>query len=288
MTYGTYFVRHTSKLHVVPAKICELMARERIAIHYPGDGDVDSRSLDPSDYRRTGARKAIGAFVELARDGGYVWAEYHGGSDATIGFVGPGSRITFEETDWLPERPGRPAVLKVLALSKVRHVEPYELMGLRAARPRQGTICRWRLAGEGVVAAVERRVRDFGLSSLSSEQVESLCAEFLREHNHATIPALRHLLMPVGRTLKDVDIYGVSGDGRPLFAQVTAARLERVGSKRTRLAPYIGPERYVVLFCETERPRVIEGVHVVPLALVDRWVRERPWLTEMLVPKLNH
>lgn len=56
--------------------------------------------------------------------------------------------------------------------------------------------------------------------NLSTEQQEAACAEFLRHHD-GDHPRLEYLLLPAGRTLKDVDTYGLDPAGEEVFAQVT-------------------------------------------------------------------
>jgi hypothetical protein len=61
-----------------------------------------------------------------------------------------------------------------------------------------------------------------------------MCSEYLR-HAHGALPILVHLLLPVGRTMKDVDIYGIASDGRKVHAKVTYLELERASDKFLRL-----------------------------------------------------
>jgi hypothetical protein len=52
------------------------------------------------------------------------------------------------------------------------------------------------------------------LEVLSPKQWETMCAEYLR-----VTEGVRPLLLAVGSTLKDIDIYGVNRDGRRVLAQ---------------------------------------------------------------------
>ena len=82
----TYFARHTQSLDIDLATRARLWADDLIAVHYPEriDGDstqADNASLDINDYPRSGskARTVIVAINALAKDGGYVCAEYYPG-----------------------------------------------------------------------------------------------------------------------------------------------------------------------------------------------------------------
>ena len=56
-----YFIRHGSpysnSLAVEDSTINELWHNNIIAIHFPGDGEEDSTSLNPNDYRRNSEKR---------------------------------------------------------------------------------------------------------------------------------------------------------------------------------------------------------------------------------------
>ncbi len=54
------------------------------------------------------------------------------------------------------------------------------------------------------------------------------------------MPVLQRLLLPVGKTLEDVDIYGVAEGGALVYAQVTNHRVSTKAAreKATRLRTY--------------------------------------------------
>lgn len=66
-----------------------LWDENRIAIHFPGEAEHDSRSLDPNDYAKSSDRQAIRCFGSLATNGGYVWAEHRSQSNIKIGKIMP-------------------------------------------------------------------------------------------------------------------------------------------------------------------------------------------------------
>ena len=151
-----YFVRHTDSLLVRDEDLKKLWDEDRIAIHYPdkasGRSDEDSRSLDPAEYKARD-NTAISRLVELARDGGHVWAESFVSEDksAKVGCVEPGTEIVLRDARWYlrgqndvaDRQDGYPVVLKTVKLSKVRSVPRREQVGLRAGIPQQGTISYW-------------------------------------------------------------------------------------------------------------------------------------------------
>lgn len=284
----TFFVRHTRVLPVSDATVASLFSDQRIALHYPGAGPTDSESRDPTSYTARGDQVAIRALVELAQVGGYVWAEYRTTGVAYIGKVLPGSEIELRRSEWVRRDPGREAVLKTLQLKNVRKVLPNELLALRATRPRQGTIARWRKAGRTVEKLVERQPLSFSLQLLSPGQLETMCAEFLRSARPG-YPTLDALLMPVGRTMKDLDFYGLSDSGRRVLAQVTFHRADsdRGRRKLEALAEYAGSNVELLLFCECQEMGESGGVRLVPLQQVEDWLSHRSELVEALMPALS-
>lgn len=271
----TYFVRHSGKLSLGKEEIERLCNENRIFIHYPGAGTVDKKSTDPNDYPNRSAKSAITTLNKLARQGGFVWSEYRGLSIAKVGYVSPSSPIELVESTWKTDHPGRKAILKSLRYSDeyTTTVGAHELMHLRARRPRQGTIVRWHKAGTFVERYVLGKTANQTWDGLSVDQQECVCLEFLRDR-HADLPRLSRLLMPPGRTLKDIDIYAVADDGNEIFAQVTnhgrATSASR--TKIEKLKKYEGVANHLIYFCLCDRVQHDDGVTFVPVTDVHAWL----------------
>lgn len=210
------------------------------------------------------------ALVDLARTGGYVCAQHHPYPQCMLGFVRPRSKIELFEGKWgrKNDRQGRMAVLKTLRLTKVRLVNPLDSAVLLVGRPRQGTIMRWPLAGRTVENLVEGRRIKPQLSNLAYRQQEILCCEFLRLPDAASLglPRLAHLVLPPGRTMRDIDIIGIANDGRALLAQVTFGPLSTTTWKIDRLLPYRDPKRaHLLFFCDCADQTNQDGVTIFPI-----------------------
>ena len=275
-------MRHTDRLLVRDEDLQKLWDEDRIAIHYPdeasGRGDEDSRSLDPADYygKRGRDRTAISRLVELTRDGGYVWAESFVSEDksAKRGRVEPGTEIVLRDARWYlrgqndvaKRQDGYPAVLKTVKLSNVRSVPRREQVGLRAGISQQGTISYWHV-GERLADFVEGRPPRHVWPNLSTAQQEAVCTEFLREPHEGRpeLPRLRKLLLPVGRTLQDVDLHGLADDGREVFGQVTYHPRGSAAAKKklAALKPYGEGDAHLVFFCPGSGSNREEGAHFV-------------------------
>jgi hypothetical protein len=272
---NTYFVRHNTGIDIDDATRSRLWKERRIAIHFPyrrWEGKLppqDESSITPEDYTGS-ARSGMRKLVELANAGGYVCAQHHPHEEWMLGFVQPGSRIELLKGKWADtgSSPGRTAVLKTLRLSKVKLVDPLQYAVLQVGRPRQGTIRRWPRAGKTIENLVEGRTNEPQLSDLTPAQQELLCSEFLRLAEAASlgVPRLAHLVLPPGRTMKDIDILGVARDGKRLVAQVTFEPMPNASWKIERLQPYRDSQQaHLILFCDCPEPTLQEGVTLFPL-----------------------
>lgn len=285
----SYFARHTERLSVRDEDLRALWGEDKIAVHYPGDTEraPDLRSLEPEDYSGTG-KTAIRYLRDLEENGGYVWAESRiSPGVAKVGRVQAGTPIKLDGALWEVDgvrdgrKSGDEAVLKTLRLEEgsVRLVGRTEQVGLRAGRPRQGTIVRWN-CGARLADLVEGRDPKEEWPNLSTEQQEAACAEFLKwQHERGDLPRLRYLLLPVGRTLKDVDIYGLAEDGRKVFAQVTyhSRRRKESDEKVEKLRAYGELGAHLVFFGKGTGPAAEEGIPFVSVeGAVMTWVRNQP------------
>lgn len=222
----TYYARHTD-IALSNEDVHVLYETDRIAIHYPEAigrplaDHPDSQSIDADDYRGR-AKATIRALVQLANDGGYVVAQYRGVRDLVIGRVAAGSSVLLESRLWSDDSvyAGREAWIKTLAYERIGIVPMAQQRRILAFAPRQSTLCVWHKIGDRAEQWVEQREAAVELASLTSDEQEVMCAEFLRNHSIPGIPKLVTLLMPVGRTMRGVDILGIAEDGKTIFAQV--------------------------------------------------------------------
>lgn len=288
---GEYFIRHTNEMTVSYDAVSRLYSDDLIGIHFE---DVDS--INSRDYEDPAAKKAVACFRDLNTDGGYIWAQYHRHAMAKVGEIEKGSFST-REVARRPEsgsstRAGSKAILKTLRMTRVREIAADEMQALRAVRPRRGTIAHWGSANGLLRAIVNKERVDLSWECLSPSQQEVAFSEFLRDHKIAGLPRLQMLLMPVGRTLKDVDLYGVAEDGKKLFAQVTFDTLadKRTQEKANKLRDYIGNGNHLLLLCRTSSGnpiRQVEGVWVISTSITNSWLEGHRQFTSMFVDDLN-
>lgn len=210
----------------------------------------------------------MGILERLASEGGYVFAVYRGIRGAKIGFVKPEAGITLYRGRWRT-RPEREAVLKVVKMERSITLSASESLSLSTVQPRMGTICQWHKAGTRVASMLEV-VFEQVLGSLTPDLQEVMCLEYLREpaaSDHG-LPRLKYTLAPVGRTMRDVDIFGMTADDRIIAAQVTYLTLKRARHKLKKLDAYADSKAHTVLFCNCDVPQQVGKHHVFPLSLV--------------------
>lgn len=272
----TYYIRHTIDLDVDDDTRETIWKKRKIAIHFPLQrtgklGHADNQSLNlknhPDDQRRQ-----VRDVKELAKHGGYVCAEYYPQHRCLIGLVKPDTRIQFLKGRWgdRNDRSGLQAILWTLSVTRVATIHRQWQPNITIGRPRRGTISVWHSAGNRIERVVEGVKAKLTLDDLLPCQQETLCSEFLRapRDTFPEIPKLAHLLLPVGRTLPDIDIYGLATDGKPMFVQVTYREMDDKAAqeKFDTLAEYLNPKaNHVIFFCRCKRPFWREGVLVFPI-----------------------
>lgn len=244
----------------------------RIAIHFPHPShgelkDADVSSLNPDDYRANG-RKAMRILLEMAEQGGYVCAQYRGRKSVLFGKVEPFSSVEISHGFWGDRNnlTGRNAALKSLRLTSVIELEESKCVSLLVGRPQQGTLMRWPSIKQRVSDLVEGRVRPFHFSDLSPSELETICAEFLRLPQAAEngLPTLACLKLPTGKTLKDIDIFGMTSTGKSLVAQVTYHNAS-ANKKIKPLRKFADSGFETVLFCQAEDFKFSEGIYYAPI-----------------------
>ncbi|MGH8092272.1 MAG: hypothetical protein ACREIF_02200 [Chthoniobacterales bacterium] len=271
---NTYFIRHTADMDIDDQTRRYLWDERKIAIHFPhddsGNREKDSRELAPERYSGS-ARKAMRALTALADSGGYVCGRYFPPyEDCLVGFVEPNSQIELVEGRWGKKwgLEGRVAVLKTLPLTRTKIVKPTDCAVIMVGRPRQGTIMKWTSAVKTIENIVEGRRSAPAVIDLFVAQQEIMCSEVMRlpAAVEVGLPSLACLLLPVGRTMKDIDIAGLTAAGRKILAQVTYAPLANCQAKLDRLVAHKDPATTdLVFFCDCDSVETREGALIFPI-----------------------
>jgi len=270
----TYFVRHTDKLGINDESFGKLLKKKLIFIHFPFKNSTneedDCESLNPDDYMSKTAKGAIGCLNKLAKDGGYICAEYRTLKGAIVGKVEPGSSIKLNKEGRWRSQPSRIAVLKTLSLTKIKEIELGMYSKISFGRPIHGTICQWRNVGKRIECLVEGKPLETKLENLPTAQQEVLCSEYLRSAKHGNLPQIGSLLLPVGRTLKNLDIVGITQTGEMVYSQVTYGSISQSDTQKKLdiLKKYQSNNSHLILFCKVKEPQRDGSVYIYPIDMV--------------------
>jgi len=159
-------------------------------------------------------------------------------------------------------------IYKVVALRKARELSFVSNPLLAAIQPQQGTIMRWRMAEESVKAIFYRHPLPWNVHSLHPGQLEVMCYEFLRRRG-----IIHALLLPIGRSLLNVDVVGIDRRGRTILAQVTQAPDgAQVGEKLARLRSYKGSRARLFFFGPQRLTIEDRSVRYIALERVFAWL----------------
>lgn len=261
----TYFIRHTSKLLIDESTRNDIWNKDLIAIHYPTDASKskgDSRSLNPDDYEGS-AKASLRTLHDLGRKGGLVFATYSDRNEVKVGVVKPNTQVKFYEGKWKSSvELDRVARLKTLQLSSVKLFEPHEVISMLGTIPRQSTICRWKIIDDRVERLYNGVTDIESYHHLTSDQMEVMCSEFLRLQLDKRLPVITSFLTPVGRTLRDLDIVGVTSVGEKVFVQVTAKKAPK--AKVAKLLKYQSSDCTLLMF-SPESYQERDGVTYYPI-----------------------
>jgi hypothetical protein len=198
------FIRH--KLSSTPEILEDLWSKRLIAIHY-----ANISSTKPEDYKKAG-KASLEKLWRYCETGAIVGATYTSLKPASmlVGIISPGSKVEIIEYDY---------IYKTVRLRHAREIFFSEHPLLAAIQPRQGTITGWPSAVRYLIALLKNEELPSDVRSLAPSQLEVVCYEYLRMKE-----IMSFLLMPIGRTMRDIDIYGINSKNETIMAQVTQDR----------------------------------------------------------------
>ncbi|OGO61357.1 MAG: hypothetical protein A2032_00285 [Chloroflexi bacterium RBG_19FT_COMBO_49_13] len=232
-TNKAVFIRH--KMSTTPEILEDLWRRREIAIHYE-----NKCSTNPDDYREKAAKNALKRLHAYCNMGVVVGAVYREirPADILVGIITQGSKVR-------PiNRYGDDNIYKVVQLQNVKEISLADYPLLAAIQPRLATITGWTGAFDLLYSIAFDKTVPIDVKYLSPGQLEVICQEYLRMKG-----ILKVLLLPIGRNLQDIDIFGIGDDGYKVLAQVTHSnQLSKVDSKLQMLKHYNRQGVKLILF----------------------------------------
>lgn len=254
---NVFNARHTSKLGIDPSALEEMCDSGYFLIHHE-----DRASHDPQDYADSDSYYAEGDMRRLSkavREGACVAASYSM-IDSTVlhvGYIEAGTEVEYPE---LPNPSGETGIYKAVQFTDYTTVRYVECPVLFTASARQGSsFCNWNNEVRKVVRGIaldEEVPQD--VFSLSDGQFELLCDTWLKI-NHENY----HLRLPVGKTMKDVDIIATAEETGEIAAQVTFQdNRDEVRKKVERLEPYGTDSTKKYLFARKSYSDTVDGTDI--------------------------
>jgi len=261
------FIRH--KWDGKEQVLKDLFQQGKIAIRYD-----NIRSINPNDYKQVKSKSSLKLLKKCCKEGAFVGAVYrkYKPSSMLVGKIKPGSKIKAELYD------NGDMILKTVKLFSHREASPIILL---ANQPRFSTICKWHTVEKQLEDIVNGKKISFDVHSLHPSQLEVICYEYLRKKG-----ILKALLIPIGRTLRDVDIYGIDSKGGEVMAQVTFN--DNKGYKMRQLQKYAHKNIYLYFFGpDSEINRKINGIKYITVEKVFAELKKNPVHHQMIKKMLS-
>jgi hypothetical protein len=224
------FIRHN--MSSTPEILNELWSKRLIAVHFK-----DNWSTKPEDYDGAG-KKALSRLWRYCESGAIVGADFKSirPTSMLVGEIEPKSKVEVEKFgDY---------IYKIVQLKNTEEIFYQDYPLLAAIQPRQTTITGWPSAQKYMEAILGKGKIPWDVGSLHPNQLEVICYEYLRREKILDV-----LLMPIGRTLRDIDIFGIKGQGKYILAQVTySTDFTEISEKIKKLKSYKSKDSLLFFF----------------------------------------
>lgn len=226
----TVFIRHN--LNVTDETLNKLKSKRLIAINFG-----NKSSIWPADYKTAG-RKALGFLWKCCKSGAVVGADY--GKSMLVGKITRNSKVKAMKIN---DRHRGNLIFKTVKLTKAKEISYLTYPLLKAIQPRQITITGWPSAYNHLDAILHNKKIPLDVNSLHPNQLEVICYEYLKIKK-----VIEVLLMPIGRSLPDIDILGI-GNGKTVVSQVTHSdNPNEISAKIQRLRQYKSKNSVLIFF----------------------------------------
>lgn len=267
MEKKTVFIRHNLGGDPKKKDILKKMWDDKVIVL-----DYEAKaSSNPDDYEQKNSRKAIRRLNEYCNAGVIVGADFRQlySHKMLVGEIEKGAQIQIKEY-------GGYKFYKVVELKKVKEVSYLKYPILLSLQPRSAAITGWDSAKNVLEAALEGKLLPLSVYSLDANQLEVLCYEYLKHKG-----LIGHLLLPIGRTLRDIDIYGCDKDGKNILAQVTFS--SEIDEKKNKLKEFNSKENKLYFFCPRESmDSKDEDISFIAIEAVFDEFKEATFLKKML------
>jgi hypothetical protein len=145
------------------------------------------------------------------------------------------------------------------------------MLGKSFSANTQGAITGWPSAVKYLTAILKKKDLPIEVRSLAPSQLEVVCYEYLRMNE-----ILSFLLLPIGRTLPDIDIYGINANNENVMAQVTQSGNHReIEQKINCLKDHQSNTSKLIFFGPEVHKMSISGIEYVSVEDAFKEVHDR-------------
>ena len=222
------YIRHKLEHDLVNEK---LFKEKKIAIVFE-----NKKSINPEDYGKYG-KSALRLLNEFCERGVIIAADYPTVNPASIflGEIKAGSQIhpINIEGIWY----------KTVIIENIKEIPYSEYPILNTIRPIRNTISRWPKAEKILPYIYNDEPLPFKVSSLTSEQLELICSEYLK-----ILKVINAPLLKVGGSQPKIDISGIGIDGKRVYAQVSFKEGKKEIEKKIELLKAFESEDSILIY----------------------------------------
>lgn len=227
----------------------ELFEKKQIAIMFE-----NKKSINPEDYGKYG-KSALKLLNKFCEEGVIIAADYPTVDRKSIylGEIRKGSQIQPKEVKGI--------WYKTVQLENIKRISYAKYPILNSIRPIRNTISRWLKAKKILTYIYKGEHLPFEVSSLTPEQLELICSEYLKMFKVINSPLLR-----VGGSQPKIDISGIGIEGKRVYAQVSYKDIKReIRKKIDSLKSFESEDSILIYFGPKIMKEIFEGVTYIAI-----------------------
>jgi len=241
----------------------ELFEKKQIAIMFE-----NKKSINPEDYGKYG-KSALKLLNKFCEKGVIIAADYPTVDRKSIylGEIKKGSQIQPKEVKGI--------WYKTVQLENVKKIPYTKYPILNTIRPIRNTISRWLKAEKILPYVYNDKPLPFKVSSLTTEQLELICSEYLKIFKVINSPLLK-----VGGSQPKIDISGIGIEGKRVYAQVSYKDSKReIKNKIDLLKTFESEDSILIYFGPKTMSEIFEGVTYIAIEDVFETLTKYPFST---------
>lgn len=245
----------------------ELLEKRQIAIMFE-----NKKSTNPEDYGRSG-KSALKLLNKFCEEGAIIAADYPTVDKKSLylGEIKKGSQIQPKEVKgkWY----------KILQLENIKRIFYAKYPILNSMKPIKGTISRWLKAKEILPYIYRGKHLPLKVSSLTPEQLELICSEYLKMFKIINAPLLK-----VGGSQSKIDISGLGLEGKKVYAQVSFKDSKsEIENKIDLLKSFEFEDSILIYFGPKAINKIFKGVTYIAIKDVFETLTKYPFSTYYLM-----